>query len=260
MIVFEEVVAGYVKGRPVLRGVTAALRPPCIILGPNGAGKTTLFRVILGLTGVSAGRVLVDGVDVEKLQGAAGLVSTNLREVYTLLALPVRDIARLYIGVCGGDYDAFTGMVEGLGFGNVLGSHLHKLSAGEARMVLNILALSINAKYVLLDEPFENLDPRSRARLLKLLSSEATRLIINTHATWLLSRLEGWNAYIMVSGRLYGPIEASALPRMGLVRGRAEEAALVIEVDGDYVSLVESGGTPISSMDSLDRLYEVVAG
>ncbi|NPA04864.1 MAG: ATP-binding cassette domain-containing protein [Crenarchaeota archaeon] len=259
MIVFEGVVAGYVKGRPVLRGITASLKPPCIILGPNGAGKTTLFRVILGLTPVSSGRVTIDGRDIDSLVGAVGLVSTNLREVYTLLSLPLRDIAKLYTAICNGDYEWFVNMMDELGFGRILAARLHKMSAGERRMALNLLALSIKSKYVLLDEPFENLDPRSRARLMKLLLSNSGRLIINTHATWLLERLEGWKAYIMVSGKLYGPIEASKLPRLGLVKGRSSKAELVLEVDGSYVSLVQGAGMPISNIDSLDRLYEVIA-
>ena len=51
------------SGREVLRDVDFAIRPGELtgLIGSNGAGKTTLFRVILGLQGQSAGRVLIAG-------------------------------------------------------------------------------------------------------------------------------------------------------------------------------------------------------
>ncbi len=259
-IEFVEVYAGYRRGQPILRGVTAKLEPPVVILGPNGAGKTTLFRVILGLTPVHSGRVLLDGVDVDEIYGRPGLVSTNLAEVYGLLHLPMKDLAKLYISLAGGSYERFLEMVREFGVEHVLGKTIEKLSAGERRTVLNAVALAIDSKYALLDEPFENLDPKMRVRMLAYLLKESRRVIINTHATWLLKRLEGWKAYIMVSGRLYGPVEASKLPELGLEEGEKPGAELVIEVDERKVSLVRGGGLRISEIDSLDRLYEVVAG
>ena len=37
------------------------------LLGPNGAGKTTLINVILGILGADKGKILLDGVEVNKL-------------------------------------------------------------------------------------------------------------------------------------------------------------------------------------------------
>jgi ABC-type lipoprotein export system ATPase subunit len=53
-------------GVAALRGLTLAVERGelCVVLGPSGAGKSTLVRVVAGLERPSAGRVVVDGVDV----------------------------------------------------------------------------------------------------------------------------------------------------------------------------------------------------
>ncbi len=257
-ITFSDVYAGYRRGCYVLKGVSCTIEPRTIVLGPNGAGKTTMFRVILGLTPVARGVVEIDGRNIDKIYGEPGIVSTNIETVWWLLRLPIVDIARLYIDIVGGDLDKFLSLIEMFKIKHVLRKRLDRLSAGEKRIVLNSLALSLNTKYVLLDEPFENLDPRARARMLELILEHSNRVVMNTHATWLLDKLRGWKAVIMVSGRVFGSIDASILPNLGIVEGHDSKAKLVIEVEGKKLSLVEGAGHPISRMDSLDRLYEVV--
>ena len=55
----EGVRAGYVPGRPILRGLDLALTDGecCAILGPSGSGKTTLLRTILGLVRPERGSI-----------------------------------------------------------------------------------------------------------------------------------------------------------------------------------------------------------
>ena len=50
----------------VLHGIDLAIEPGefFVLLGPSGSGKTTTLRILAGLEAVSAGRVLMDGVDV----------------------------------------------------------------------------------------------------------------------------------------------------------------------------------------------------
>jgi len=258
-IVFSNVWAGYRRGAPVLRGIDCVIEPPTVLLGPNGAGKTTLFRVVLGLTPLSSGRVEIDGVDIDRIHGAPGLVATNLDEVYTLLKLPIKDLARLYLDLVDGDMDRFMSLASEFGLTHLLSKNLWSVSAGERRLALNLIALSTRCRYVLLDEPFENLDPRMRVRMLNTVLSESRRVIMNTHATWLLKWLRGWRAFIVVSGRVYGPVEASALPQLSIAPGERSGAVLVFEVEGRKYSLLQGEGARISEMDSLDRLYEVAA-
>jgi energy-coupling factor transport system ATP-binding protein len=74
-LVFESVDASIGDHR-ILHGVDASLgrREVVAILGPNGSGKTTAFRTAMQLLPVTAGRILVDGVD-SKGRGTAGLAT-----------------------------------------------------------------------------------------------------------------------------------------------------------------------------------------
>jgi len=65
MLELHHVTAGY-GNHTVLRDVNLVVPDHAVValLGPNGAGKTTLLRVASGLLRPSAGRLLVDGVDV----------------------------------------------------------------------------------------------------------------------------------------------------------------------------------------------------
>src|SRR5271167_4320559 len=57
-------------GRPILEGISVAIRPGEIlgVVGPNGAGKTTLFEVLSGRYVPDRGRVLLGGQDITSLK------------------------------------------------------------------------------------------------------------------------------------------------------------------------------------------------
>jgi branched-chain amino acid transport system ATP-binding protein len=63
------VVAGYVPGHPVLRGVDLRAEPGriTVLLGPNGAGKSTLLRVAAGFLAPSSGAVTLGEVEIGRL-------------------------------------------------------------------------------------------------------------------------------------------------------------------------------------------------
>src|SRR6476646_226853 len=57
-------------GRPILEGISVAIRPGEIlgVVGPNGAGKTTLFEVLSGRYAPDRGRVMLGGRDITSLK------------------------------------------------------------------------------------------------------------------------------------------------------------------------------------------------
>ena len=68
-LVVENLVAGYVRGLPVVHGVSIEVdrREIVTLIGPNGAGKSTLLKAIAGLIASEGGRVSLDGRDVTAL-------------------------------------------------------------------------------------------------------------------------------------------------------------------------------------------------
>ena len=63
LLAVERLVAGYVRGLPIVHGVsiTVAAGEVVTVIGPNGAGKSTLLKAIVGLVGVESGRVVCEG-------------------------------------------------------------------------------------------------------------------------------------------------------------------------------------------------------
>ena len=254
---FIDVSAGYARKGMVIRGISFDLDCRSIILGPNGSGKTTLFRTILGLSVHSSGSILIDGFDVRNVYGAPGLVATNLHEVYELMRVPLKDLARLYLGFGRGDLSRFLGLVEEFDVAGMLNKRLDELSSGQRSLACNFMALAMNAKYTLLDEPFENLDPARRAKMAMIIK-ENESVIMNTHATWLLNKFSEWVSYLMFDGKVYGPITVSNLVDSSMVEGVSEKAVLTFRVGGKVFSLVEGAeGVKLTGIDSLDRLFEV---
>lgn len=255
----EDVYAGY-RGSAVLRGVSGRFEGPVLLLGPNGSGKTTLLRSIAGVADVYRGRVLVEGVDASRAVGAAGLLAVNLPEVYRLLPIDAYSLLELYMEVLGGDMDYAVSLLEKLGLnrGLLRRRRLWELSAGQAKMVTTVAALASRARNILLDEPFEQLDPARKVRLLEHIAGQEGTMLVATHETWVLERLTSWNAYLVFEGRLWGPVRADRLVEASVVVGEAPDAILVVETGAGKLSIVPGGGVPITNLVSLDRIYEVL--
>ncbi len=249
------------REEPVLRRISADFRRKGLILGPNGSGKTTLFRAICGLTNISGGEILIDGRNSETIFGAPGLISANFPEIYGLLNMKARDVILLYSDLVRGDPNKALLMLNELGVdeGLLRKRKLRELSAGQLKAVSTSLALSSNSLHVLLDEPFEQLDPARKRRLVGFLEEHEGIVLLNTHETWLLKDLRGWEAWFVVEGRMFGPVEVEELLSMRITVGEEAGAILKLQASGKIVSLVrEEKGTLLSSLESLDRIYELI--
>ena len=107
----EDVVAGYGRAAPVLRGLTVTVRVGEVVclVGPNGAGKSTALKVASGLLAPRSGRVVLAGRDVtglspqrllglglaHVLQGHSVFREMTVAENVRLGGFTVRDAARV---------------------------------------------------------------------------------------------------------------------------------------------------------------------
>lgn len=160
------------------------------LVGNNGAGKTTLFRIILDLVRASSGFVKINGEDVSKTEAWKAKTGAYLDE-HMLLAYLTPDeyfeTLRVIYGMSVADLknhlDRFTELFND----EVLGKkkYIRDLSKGNLKKVGIAAALMGNPDVVMLDEPFENLDPSSQIRLKKLIlrETESSRVtfLISSH-------------------------------------------------------------------------------
>ncbi len=160
------------------------------ILGGNGCGKTTLIYHILGLLKPDEGQVMVFGVNPATRYGEVreriGVLLQNVEE-HILSPTVWEDISftpRNY--GCG--REEMERMVEQvmkeLGISHLREKICHYLSGGEKRKVALAGALVMRPELLILDEPFEGLDSRSRGELVTLLNKynrEGMTIIMSTH-------------------------------------------------------------------------------
>lgn len=147
------------------------------LVGNNGAGKTTLFRTILDLVRSTEGSVTIDDEDVSKGEQWKIKIGAYLDENMLLSYLSpdeyfqtLRKIYRLSEEDLQLHLDKFTDFFNGEIIGNK--KYIRDLSKGNIKKVGIAAALLGNPEAVLLDEPFENLDPSSQIRLKKLIQRE----------------------------------------------------------------------------------------
>jgi cobalt/nickel transport system ATP-binding protein len=161
------------------------------VLGPNGSGKTTLLFHILGLLRAQEGTVRVFGVEPStqwaEIRRRVGVVLQNVEE--QLLAPTVaEDVGwspRQY-GLPEDEIERRTAeALRLLGIENLGRRVPHNLSGGEKRKVALAGAIVMDPELLVLDEPFEGLDPKSRSELIGLMARLArergTTIIMSTH-------------------------------------------------------------------------------
>ena len=172
-----------------LHSVDGAFPPGAIgaLVGPSGSGKSTLLRILGGIDAADAGEVVVDGVDVRRLRGAA--LRRFRRGSVTFLAqraaanlipqLTLRD----QLGAGGG------AQAERVGLAHRLDAVASALSGGEQARAALAVGLSRGTPVVLLDEPTAELDRHAAALVVAELRTAAAAgrtVVVATHDTELV--------------------------------------------------------------------------
>jgi ABC-type Mn2+/Zn2+ transport system ATPase subunit len=203
-------------------------------LGPNGSGKTTFFRAICALTNVQSGKILIDDKAIEDVYATQGILAANFQEVFSLIGVNIYEIIRLYTDLCDGDAESAFRLIKDFGIDVefLKKRKLNELSSGQTKIVCTALALAMKAKHVLLDEPFEELDPAKKGRMVKHLDQYDGLILINTHETWLLKNLPSWDVFFMFEGKLYGPLLVEELLKAEISFAEENNPLLRLELAG----------------------------
>jgi NitT/TauT family transport system ATP-binding protein len=207
------------------------------LLGPSGCGKTTLLKIIAGLIPASGGEVKVDGRTVTGpgperafvFQDFALMPWANvMRNV--AFGLELKGIARAEREAVAEKYIASVGLK---GFEK---AYPHELSGGMRQRAGLARALAVNAKVLLMDEPFSAVDEQTRRKfqedLLELIARERKTFLFVTHsieeAVYVSDRI------IILSHR---PSQVSSIVEPAIVRDGDPDR---IRRDPAYLDTVES--------------------
>ena len=172
------------------------------IVGPSGSGKTTFLNSIGGLDSPSTGQVLIDKMDITKLSSNE-LIDFRLRNIgfvfqsYNLIPVLTAKENIEFIMLMQGVSKTLRNkraldLLNAVGLKDQLNRRPNQLSGGQQQRVAVARALASKPKFVLADEPTANLDSKSTANLLDIMSSlnkeESTTFIFSTHDQRVIDR------------------------------------------------------------------------
>ena len=160
------------------------------LIGPSGCGKSTLLRLVSGLSDVTGGRIVVNGIEPAEARRRRqfGIVFQSpvlfdWRTVAANIALPLQITGRPK-----GEIERRVNELADLvGLRDFIGHHPYELSGGMQQRVAIARALSFGPPFLLMDEPFGALDMITRDRmageLLRIWSSTpGTTVMFITHS------------------------------------------------------------------------------
>lgn len=224
--------AGLVKryrGRPVVNGVSFSMAQGEIVglLGPNGAGKTTTFYMVVGLVRPNEGEVSLDGQPITRMpmyKRARAGIGYLPQEPSVFRKLSVSDNLRLVLqlkGMSRGDIDTkIASLASQLHIEHILSSQGHVLSGGERRRVEIARALATEPKFILLDEPFAGIDPKTIEEIQEIifrLRKQGIGILITDHNVAATLRITDRN-YILADGQIIAEGDRQAIIANDLAR------------------------------------------
>ncbi|MDN3688032.1 LPS export ABC transporter ATP-binding protein [Cyclobacterium jeungdonense] len=213
MILRAENLVKIYKKKKVVNDISVSVEQGEIVglLGPNGAGKTTSFYMIVGLIQPNGGRVFLDEEEITPLpmyrRAKLGIgylaqeasvfrklsVEENIMAVLEMTSLPKNE-----------QKEKVDQLLEEFSLTHVRKNLGMVLSGGERRRTEIARALSVNPKFVLLDEPFAGVDPIAveeiQSIVAKLKDKNIGILITDHNVNETLSITD--RAYLMFEGRL----------------------------------------------------------
>lgn len=179
----------------VLKDITVNIHPQevVVVIGPSGSGKSTFLRCLNQLETISAGEIVIDGVnitdkkaDINKIRTEVGMVfqQFNLFPHKTVL----ENIILSPIVVKKIDEDMAkkkaVSLLKKVGLEEKANAYPSSLSGGQQQRVAIARALAMEPKIMLFDEPTSALDPEMVGEVLevmKQLAKEGMTMVVVTH-------------------------------------------------------------------------------
>jgi ABC-2 type transport system ATP-binding protein len=158
-------------------------------LGPNGAGKTTTIRIIAGLSLPTAGRVLVNGVDVvEEPVRAKSVLGYVPDRPYLYEKLSGRELLHFVADLYRKDWrecePRAVDLLRYFELGDWIDARIENLSHGMKQKLVIVSALVHDPEVLVIDEPMVGLDALAQRQvklLFRRLAGEGKTVLLTTH-------------------------------------------------------------------------------
>jgi len=206
--------------------ITMSIEPGVTgLLGPNGAGKSTIMHMIAGFLPPSRGELTIAGTGRSKGSGSAWRNPAVYRQVGLV---PERD--SVYAFLTGEQFVVSTAKLHELpdpaaaaaraiallDMADAADRRIATYSKGMRQRIKVAAALVHDPQILLLDEPFNGMDPRQRLHMMDLLDklgSEGRTILFSSHILEEVERLSG-TIQVVVAGRLAASGDFRAIRRL----------------------------------------------
>lgn len=216
------------RSRCVVNNVSIEVSPGEIVglLGPNGAGKTTTFYMVLGLERPDQGKIWIGDREITRypihkrarngisyLPQEASVFRKLTVEENILAILQTLDLTRQERNL------KLESLIEDFNLGHVRRNKGYALSGGERRRTEIARCLTIEPKFILLDEPFAGIDPKAIDDIQEIISGLRNRgigVLITDHNVREALAITN-RAYIINEGQIFRtgtPVELTTDPEV----------------------------------------------
>lgn len=167
------------------------------IVGPNGAGKTTTLSIVAGLLRADAGSVEVAGVDLSadpaRAKRQMGILPDRLRTFDRLTGRQLLHYYGVLRGLASSVVESRTAdLARAFDLSDALSRKVSDYSTGMTKKLMLAGAMIHSPRLLVLDEPFESVDPVSSAVILDILSAYVAHggtVILSSHGMDLIERV-----------------------------------------------------------------------
>ena len=232
-----------------LDGMSFTVQPGLVtgFVGPNGAGKSTTMRVILGLDAPDSGTALVSGQPYLKLRHPLSHIGALLDAA----ALQPGRTARNHLlwlahsqGLSGNRVDE---VIEQAGLASVARRKAGGFSLGMRQRLGIAAAMLGDPPVVMLDEPFNGMDPEGIAwmrEFLRSLAAQGRAVLVSSH---LMGELEDTADHLVVAGR--GKVIADAAVADLIAAASGNRVTLRTTARADAMTVLTHAGATVAATD-----------